>query len=372
MLEEEIENRRREIRTDSYPMSIGEIINLYLEGDLDIHPEFQRVYRWDILQKSRLIESILLGIPLPSIFVAQRDDGIWDVVDGLQRLSTIFSFLGIYRDENQIRLQPLKLTKTEYLPSLENKFWSEEIDSENCLSKELQRAFKREKIDIKIIKRESDEDTKYDLFQRLNTFGSSLSDQEVRNCLMIMINRDFFYYMKDLSESENFRQTIPITSRQVQEQYYLELVLRFFVLKDLDVGNLTPDEKFKLVDVGEFLTYKTKGIASSDSFNFEKEKEIFDQVFSMLNEALGEDSFRKYYNNKYTGAFSITIFEVLALGLGFHAKSKQIDISDYSQKLKQISTTLQENDIYKKYSGAGSKAASRIPSLIPLGRKLLA
>ena len=98
-LEQQIEQKRKEIYTDSYPMSIGEIINLYQDGELDIHPEFQRTYRWSITQKSKLIESILLGIPLPSFFVAQRDDGVWDVVDGLQRLSTIFSFLGIYKNE---------------------------------------------------------------------------------------------------------------------------------------------------------------------------------------------------------------------------------------------------------------------------------
>ena len=182
-LDSQVEEKRKEIHTDAYPMSIGEVINLYSEGDLDIHPEFQRIYRWNEVQKSRLIESILLGIPLPSFFVAQQEDGVWDVVDGLQRLSTIFSFLGIYKNENGERQPPLRLTATEYLPELEGKYWSDDLN-ENCLSKELQRSFKREKIDLKIIKKESDEHTKYELFQRLNTFGSSLSDQEVRNYLI--------------------------------------------------------------------------------------------------------------------------------------------------------------------------------------------
>jgi len=88
----QIEDARMQVHTDSYPMSIGELVNLYDDGELDIHPEFQRVYRWSEEQKSKLIESILLGIPLPSIFVAQRKDGIWDVVDGLQRISTILSW----------------------------------------------------------------------------------------------------------------------------------------------------------------------------------------------------------------------------------------------------------------------------------------
>jgi hypothetical protein len=89
-LQEEINARSKEIHTDGYPMSLGEIISLYRDGELDIHPEFQRFFRWTPQQKSMLIESILLGIPIPSIFVSQRDDGVWDVIDGVQRLSTIF------------------------------------------------------------------------------------------------------------------------------------------------------------------------------------------------------------------------------------------------------------------------------------------
>lgn len=90
-LTEEISRRSREIKTDGYPMSIGELLNLYRDDELDLHPDFQRFFRWTPEQKSRLIESILLGIPLPSVFVFQRTDGIWDVIDGLQRLSTILN-----------------------------------------------------------------------------------------------------------------------------------------------------------------------------------------------------------------------------------------------------------------------------------------
>lgn len=67
-LKEEIVDKRKEIIVDSYPMSIGEMMNLYRDGELDVHPEFQRFYRWDEEQKSKLIESILLGIPIPPHF----------------------------------------------------------------------------------------------------------------------------------------------------------------------------------------------------------------------------------------------------------------------------------------------------------------
>ncbi len=98
-LQMEIDRARAEIRTDGYPISIGEWMSIYEKKEIDVHPEFQRFFRWSSRQKSRLIESILLGIPIPQIFVAQRPDGVWDVVDGLQRLSTIFQFTGILHNE---------------------------------------------------------------------------------------------------------------------------------------------------------------------------------------------------------------------------------------------------------------------------------
>src|SRR6266851_3082575 len=115
-LQDEITSQSVQIKTDAYSMSIGELLNLYRDEELDVHPEFQRVYRWTPFQKSRLIESLLLGIPIPPIFVAQRKDGIWDVVDGVQRLSTIFQFMGELRDEDGKLLEPLVLEKTKFLP----------------------------------------------------------------------------------------------------------------------------------------------------------------------------------------------------------------------------------------------------------------
>jgi uncharacterized protein with ParB-like and HNH nuclease domain len=163
-------------------MSIGELINLYRDRELDIHPEFQRFFRWSDEQKSRFIESLLLGIPIPSMFVQQREDGVWDVIDGLQRLSTIFQLVGLLRDEEDQLVPPLELQGTRYLPSLQDKHWEENGGNGQGLNREQQLIIKRSKLDIKIVLRESDESSKYELFQRLNTGGSSLSDQELRNC----------------------------------------------------------------------------------------------------------------------------------------------------------------------------------------------
>ena len=114
-LQDQIDKMSKSIKTDNYPMSIGELAGLYRDGDLNISPIYQRLFRWDIDQQSALIESILLDIPIPPIYVFQDEDGKWSLIDGQQRLSTIFKFMGILKksrdeeDENEdvhrLRLQ---------------------------------------------------------------------------------------------------------------------------------------------------------------------------------------------------------------------------------------------------------------------------
>ena len=128
-------------------------------------PSFQRFYRWSDEQKSRLVESILLNIPIPSIFVSQREDAVWDVVDGLQRLSTIFELIGELKDDKGETLPALILQGTKYLPSLEGKTWEPTAASEG-IGAAHQLIVRRSKIDVKIILRESNSLAKYELFQR--------------------------------------------------------------------------------------------------------------------------------------------------------------------------------------------------------------
>ena len=93
-LEQQILNHSKNVHTQAYSMSVGELLSMYRDGELELHPEFQRFFRWTPEQKSRLVESLILGIPVPPIFVSERNDSKWDVIDGLQRLSTIFELMG--------------------------------------------------------------------------------------------------------------------------------------------------------------------------------------------------------------------------------------------------------------------------------------
>ncbi|QFY44607.1 DUF262 domain-containing protein [Candidatus Methylospira mobilis] len=361
---DQINNKRREIKTDGYPISIGEWISMYENNELDIHPEFQRFYRWSHSQKTSLIESILLGIPLPPIFVSQRNDGVWDVVDGLQRLSTIFQFVGILKDESGNKVEPLILEKTKYLPDLQDVQWENKSSPSHSLTKDMQLLVKRSKISASIVLRESDESAKYDLFQRLNTGGSQLSPQEVRNCLLVMLNKPLFEWLKDLSHNEAFTSTTTLSDRPIEESYDLELALRFLLLA------LIPESHIKSVgDVGAFLTDKMTEVAQNKQYDKNSIKNLFEQTFKVLDEVLCDDAFKRFNNNKnrHEGGFLVSLYEVIALGVAFNIDNNTLcDKSDILSRARSV----WGDTNFTNWSGAGVTATRRLPKLIPYGRKL--
>ena len=153
-LDDQIQLARRTVQADSSSMSISEITNLYKEGVLVIRPEFQRLYRWTDDQKSRLVESILLGIPLPSIFIAQDPAGKWELVDGLQRISTLLELQGLLPGDNG-KKPPLKLKATTYLSDLEGKTWGDR-EGDEYLTEAQKLDIRFSRLDLRIIKRSSD------------------------------------------------------------------------------------------------------------------------------------------------------------------------------------------------------------------------
>jgi Protein of unknown function DUF262 len=364
LLQEEIDKTRQEIRTDGYSMSIGEWISLYEKNEIDIHPDFQRFFRWSEYQKSTFIESILLGIPIPPIFVSQRDDGIWDVIDGLQRLSTIYEFVGIFKPDNQDESTALiALQETTYLPSLKGKKWDDPNDKDNSFTQAQRLLIKRAKIAVNIVEKESDEMIKYELFQRLNTGGSIATSQEVRNCILLMLNKNLYELMRSLADRESFKSCIALSDRLYEEQYDMELVLRFILLFDQD------DESLRKLggDVSEFLTARMREMAINKSLDITHIEKAFDVTFTTLNEAMGDNSFKRYKseNDRFLGGFLLSAYEVIALGIGYNYR-KPLPTDQLCDRIKSIWS----NHTYQRWSGAGMNAARRLPYLIPLGRDI--
>ena len=368
-LQDEIDKTRQQIRTDSYSMSIGEWIGLYERSEINIHPDFQRFFRWSEHQKSTFIESILLGIPIPPIFVSQRDDGVWDVVDGVQRLSTIYEFVGILKkdeadkDEAENNTHPVTLQKTTYLASLEGKKWDDPNDKDNSFTQTQRLLIKRSKIAVNIVEKESDEMIKYELFQRLNTGGSVATPQEVRNCILLMLNKDLYQLMRSLADYEAFKKCTALSDRLYEEQYDMELVLRFILLFDKDQKNI----KKLGGDVHVFLTEKMREVASNKELDYHHIETAFKTTFDLLNETTGDNSFKRYKSeqDKFLGGFLLSLYEVVALGIGYNYKNPP-QTNQISDSVK----TIWSDPTYQKWSGAGVNAAIRLPYLIPLGRKV--
>lgn len=363
-LHDEIETHRKKIHTDSYPMSIGELMSMYRDEELDLHPEFQRFFRWTLEQKSRLIESILLGIPIPSIFVQQRDDGVWDVIDGLQRLSTIFEFVGILRKCDRSLRPGLKLTRTTYLPSLEGITWQDAEDADATVPRDLQLRIKRAKIHVNIILAQSDNSAKYELFQRLNTGGTALSDQEVRNCILVMEDPTFYRWLEELASTEDFRNCISLTDRALNEQYHVELVVRFLVFRLIDEAQLS-----KIGDLGEFLTEAIRVMAGNSLYDRDQEGNAFRWVFASVARQIGTNAFRKFdpVRKNYTGGFLISAFEAIAIGLGYHYD--QYHAGGLTPVIEEGIRACWADPGFTDRIGSGVRASSRVPWSIPHGRK---
>jgi len=364
-LENEISEKSQEISTDAYAMSVGELVSLYRENELDIHPEFQRFFRWSGDQKTRFIESLLLGIPIPSIFVSQTENGKWDVVDGLQRISTVLELMGELKDQEEQLLPPLKLHSTKYLPSLEGMVWEKNEEGQEELPQVAKLKIKRSRFDIKIVLNTSDPKSKYELFQRLNTGGSIATDQEVRNCMLIMVNRSFYQWLDSLRNDPNFQSCLPLSERQINEQYDMELVVRFVVLRNYDPTGLE-----RIEEIGNFLTDEIVRIAEDPAFDREQTEQSFQTTFRLLAETLGEDSFKKFDNtkNRPIGPVLISMFEIVALGIGYHCLAQGYNKS--FEDLARIHRELWENPTFTSGTGSGVRASSRVPLTIPLGRDL--
>ncbi|MBK6917726.1 MAG: DUF262 domain-containing protein [Deltaproteobacteria bacterium] len=364
-LETEVSDARRTIAADGYPMSIGELTNLYREGELVIRPEYQRLFRWSIEQRSRLIESILLGIPLPSIFVAQQEGGKWELVDGLQRVSTILELQGELRGVDGNALPPMVLRETKYLPALEGRRW-EHANPQQSLSAALRLDIKRTKIDLKIIKRESSPQSKYDLFQRLNSYGSNLTPQELRSALLVAVSPEFLAWLEKLARHKSFAETTSLSERLLEERYDLELVVRFIVLHSRGPEQLS---QAALRDLNQVLDREAVALATKSPRGSTQLEATFVKTFDTIVANGGDAVFRRWDSGKkaFVGSFLNTAYEIIALGLGYHVAAGTQHRKDLLEVAKEVWAL---PEMARGFS-TGRSTEARLAGFVPLGRKVL-
>ena len=279
---------------------------------------------------------------------------MWELVDGLQRVSTILQFFGILEGKDR-----LQLNGTKYIPSLEDFYWESKAEGEKEIPDAVKLFFKRSKLNFTIILSESDKRAKFEVFQRLNTGGSNASNQEIRNNVMIMLNEPIWKWFHSLSENAAFQNSISLSDRLFEEQYHMELLLRFIALA------YVPYNAKK--DLGDYLDDVNEYMLTEENFPFNEVEEDFNLTFEALNNLLGEKSFKKFDGVDFKGKFLESAFETVAVGLANNIK--HYDFPQDNEALLAKIKALYAEPTYTENAGSGSNAKSRIPKLVPFAQE---
>jgi hypothetical protein len=211
------------IRVSTKNFSLRNVLDMIDSDDLELAPDFQRNRVWKQRQKSRLIESLLLQIPLPAFYFAEDSDGLLRVVDGLQRLSTIHSF---------VKLRDFILRDLEYLADEEGRRFDE-------LSQVLQRRLFNAQLVVHVIDPSTPDEVKYDIFKRINTGGEPLNAMEIRHCMSRTRSRDF---LRRCATSRHFDKATGGALRQHVRMQDREAALRFLAFRML--GDVAAYDEF--------------------------------------------------------------------------------------------------------------------------------
>lgn len=222
------EKDKRKLYVDKVDKSTSDLFRMIKEEELNLHPDYQRRFVWDKKTMSKFIESLLLSIPIPTIFLAENNDDTFEVIDGQQRLTTIFAFMKSKLSVSDIEKLPsdlqeldvLTLNGLETLKQFNNKSY-DDLD-------EMQRKFNNVSLPVVIIKKDSTEDIKYDIFSRINSGSIKLNNQELLN---VMYRGNLIEALNSVSQSEEVDKIFG--SRPVLKKRfgYNEILLRAKVIE---------------------------------------------------------------------------------------------------------------------------------------------
>lgn len=357
-LEQQISDERARLSTDRMDISFGELIHMYKAGELLIRPEYQRLFRWKGSQKTALIESILLGIPIPPVFVAEDMEGVWELVDGLQRVSTIISFFGDL-DESLLTVcvEDSQEDNVNYVNKweLESGNLVEDLEGFNVdtLPKKYVINLKRAVCRVEILRGESNTAMKYELFKRLNSGGSTLTPQEIRNAIYRGIDPKINILTEKLSKNEDFIKLVSLSGQKKQELYDQELVLRFVAF----LGNADKINANTEIFLDKFMETAVK----DKEFDVGYYEELFVKVMRMLRDAGDSSMFR----NDRKG-FVPAYYEGITLGIAQNLEKYEARPELILERVQ----ALKEDREFKKYSGSASNSKSRIKNRLKVANKI--
>jgi len=276
----------RKVLIQPYDYAVRTLMDMVIEGDLVLDPDYQRNYRWPDEKASRFIESIALNIPVPVFYLAEEPDGRFSVIDGQQRLTSLFRFIKpkelgeLFSDRN---IPELVLSGLKVRADLNGKRY---VDLSNLdrslLAKRPMRCI--------VVLNESDDTLKFEVFERLNSGSASLTDQEVRNCLY---RGSFNELLKELANYQKFQDLISLPEQEQKSMKDVELVLRFFAYAEMD------DERKYSGSYTEFLNHYMEENREISASRREAMRRTFIDTVDLLFGTLGPGvAFRKPLNIK--------------------------------------------------------------------------
>lgn len=343
------------IRTQSLDFSFNELADMYADNELIINPEFQRMFRWPEGSQSRFIESLLLELPIPPIYLIEREDRVYELIDGLQRLSSYLHFRGQLSINGEL-LDPLTLSDCDIVPEINGLSFEQ-------LPRALEIKLKRSYIRAEILRKESDARLRYYMFKRLNTGGEVLSEQEVRNATIRLLSNDFNTFIGELSKNEDFQYCIStISDNSRLKKFDEELVLRFFALKN-DIGSYKHD-------VADFLTDYMEAVSDEQesrfAFDYDAERLIFEKTFKILRLAADKSDIGSLVfgsvvsgRQKPRGQFSVYHYEGLTLGLQQSLDVLDPDNNEQMDRVAEVVQTGKADPEFIKTTGSGKN--DRVP-----------
>lgn len=272
----------RKLVIDKVDPSIETLYVKYTRQKLILQPDYQRKYVMKPQVASRLIESILLDIPLPVVYFAEEDDASWSVIDGQQRLTSIISYI---QGKNIYDNKPFRLTSLNVMKELNHKLFSEltSVQQEKILNTPI-RSF--------IIKKESNDDIKFEIFERLNTGSTPLNEDEIRNTIY---RGKYMDLLKELENNPTFDKIVNKPNFK-NRMLYRGMILRFFAFYEGSYLKYKPSMK-------QFCNKHIKKFKNMDDELLEEYRQIFKDTISSIYTVFGENAFRRMMKEEGTNNY---------------------------------------------------------------------
>lgn len=322
--------KERTVKTQNIEYDLETLVKKIKKGIIKLNPDYQRNHRWTDSESSRLMESLILNIPIPTVYLSQdvdvdeevEDDvARYSVIDGQQRLTAIYGFM-----TNAYKLEGL-----EVLELLNGSYYK---DLPPFLIRRLEeRTIKCLRIDSTV-----DPQVKFDIFERLNSGAVQLESQELRNAIY---RGKFNDIIKELAKNDNFRQLLgidlknPEENTKVKKMQDVEYVLRFFSYMDDEGENMK--KSFK-----DFLSEQMEKYNNFDNDKLSRLKKHFETVMDFIITQLGTDAFAKYKveneNLKLQSHFNAAVFDAVSIAISdkIREDDKFVITSEMKQGLNKL------------------------------------